>query len=384
MVEQKVRIERVLVKDIVDFAKRHAEADARGQVVPISKLRAAAHAANPYADSNDVCLLVAMRGEDCVGYLGLMPGMLKVEDKLHKLYWYTTWYSGDDGQQAGAGGVLLLASLSLGYDIVGADLDEVTVPYYQRLRFQPLGPLPYLELSLDRLDPLGAPWLALRVLLRRRGRKMRVVDTAFAMCRNVSRTIFYSLFSSTIANESSGLKFRELSELPADAAFNAGTGVRFYRGPEAVRWRLTHPWITDEPDEATQGFFFSDYRDFVRFVVVELESSSGEKPLGHLVLSISRHNERTTVKVLDRFLNGEDDPRILVAAGLKYAKLYRADRLLLPEQCGPHLDTTPMMRRAFRRKSRLYYCHPRRRDSILPADLDQIQLDFCDGDTPFT
>ena len=69
----------------------------------------------------------------------------------------------------------------------------------------------------------------------------------------------------------------------------------------------------------------------VRVAIIELDSTDGLK-LGHVILSISRHQGRTTVKILDRFVKSVDEPRLLVAAGLAYAKRYRADRLLIPEQ----------------------------------------------------
>jgi hypothetical protein len=383
MTEQRIRIEKVLVKDIIAFAARYAQAHAQGKVVPISKLRAAAHAANPVADGDDVCLLVAMQGDDVVGYVGLMPSMLEVDGKLRKLYWYTTWYSGASGQQAGAGGILLHASLALGYDIVATDLADITIPYYRKLRFKPLGPLTYFELNLDRLDPIGAPWLALRVFLRRRGRNSTLVDRAFAACRSLSKSIFYGLIGSTVLRIGRNVIFRELSELPDELSPSVGSGTSFYRGPEVVRWRLTYPWISEQPEEATEGFYFSDYREMVRFVILELRSSEGST-YGCVILSISRHRGRTTVKVLDRFVRSAEEPRLLVAAGLAYAKRYRADRLTLPEQCEPFLQKSVPLRWMMRSRSRLYFCHPSRNASVLPTNLEDIQLDFCDGDTPFT
>ena len=60
--DRPLRIEEIRVKELAQFAERHFDDGLRGQVVPISRLRAAAHAANPYADPDDVTLIVAMRG----------------------------------------------------------------------------------------------------------------------------------------------------------------------------------------------------------------------------------------------------------------------------------------------------------------------------------
>jgi hypothetical protein len=380
-----IRIEEIRVKDLVQFAERHLEDHLRGRVVPISKLRAAAHANNPYADPDDVALIVAMNGDECVGYVGIMPGILRADGERHKVYWFTTWYGRADRDQSNAGGVLLLASVALRVDLLGADLAPETLEYYRRARFTPLGPVPYFELSFDRFDPLGAPWQLLRVLLRRRGRRLGALDAAFSAFRGITKALVYGLLGGVIARSRGDLEFRETSELPPEASRRDQRETpRFGRDVKLVRWALRYPWVTDEPEKATPGFFFSDYRELARFVTLEVREGGRQEPLGHLVVSICRDQGRTSVKILDHFLEPHDAPGIILAAALTYARRHRADRVLVPESCGRHLEKARPLAWLFRRKYRFYYCHPKRRGSVLAPVLDRIELGFCDGDTPFT
>lgn len=383
--DRSLRIEEIRAKDLPEFAACHFEDGLRGQVVPISRMRAAAHAANPYADPDDVLLLVAMRGEECVGYAGLMPGILRVGDRVHKVFWYTTWYGRPDTEQQNVGGMLLLASLAVKVDILGADLAPETFEYYRRARFQPLGPLPYWEMNFDRLDPLGAPWLLLRRLLRRQGRRLKALDAIFRACRSLTKALGHRLIGRAAARICRDFDFLEIPELVPDAERRDRRPVaRLGRDAKLVRWALRYPWVTDDPEKATRGYVFSDYRALARFFVLEVRERRQEESLGHVVVSVCRNEERTTVKVLDHFLEPYGNARVLLAAALTYARRYRADRVLVPEQCGTHLKRSLLLPWLFREKHRFYFCRPRRRDSALAPVLDRLELGFCDGDTPFT
>ena len=101
--EQAIRIRKIPIKELGRFAERYFSGGTAGRVVPLSRLRAAAHAANCWADDDDIGLVVAMCGDECIGYLGLMPGMLKVNGDLFKIHWYTTWFVGPAARQTARG-----------------------------------------------------------------------------------------------------------------------------------------------------------------------------------------------------------------------------------------------------------------------------------------
>ena len=124
MAEPSLAIEIVKTKDLAGYVDRPGILD--GQVVPICRLRAAAHAANPSASPDDPALIVATRDDTCVGYLGLMAGEIRVDGAIRKIFWYSTWYSAPGPEGQGVGGVLVHASLRLGVDIATTGLDPKT------------------------------------------------------------------------------------------------------------------------------------------------------------------------------------------------------------------------------------------------------------------
>ena len=85
-----VRIERIRVSELCAFAAEATRAPRGGGVVPVSPVRAAAQAKNPHAQPDDVGLLVAYSRNVCVGYLGLLPAMVRVDGALHPMSWIST------------------------------------------------------------------------------------------------------------------------------------------------------------------------------------------------------------------------------------------------------------------------------------------------------
>ena len=141
MTETSLSLEIIKTRDLASYVRRPGILT--GRVVPICPLRAAAHAANPAASPDDPALIVATREDECVGYLGLMPGQLRVDGQIRKIFWYSTWYSAQGPEGKGVGGVLVHASLRLGVDLVTTGLDPKTFEFFRGLRFKSLGPLEY-------------------------------------------------------------------------------------------------------------------------------------------------------------------------------------------------------------------------------------------------
>jgi len=68
MTSDGIRFEHIKVKDLPTFAEGVLCTAKQGQFVPISMQRAVAHAHNPYAEPDDVGLLVAVDADnDVVG-----------------------------------------------------------------------------------------------------------------------------------------------------------------------------------------------------------------------------------------------------------------------------------------------------------------------------
>ena len=82
MPEREIFIEHVRLKDLYAFAMKIIDRAKPGEFVPISQQRAFSMTKNPYAEPEDVALLVAYQGDELIGYFGIMAVMLQTGREL--------------------------------------------------------------------------------------------------------------------------------------------------------------------------------------------------------------------------------------------------------------------------------------------------------------
>lgn len=82
------------------------------QTLPITKHRALSFIRNPRADAHDPVLLVAYRDHRVIGYLGILPDKIFVNDVVYKLGWLTGWWVDPASATAGVGAILLFKALN--------------------------------------------------------------------------------------------------------------------------------------------------------------------------------------------------------------------------------------------------------------------------------
>ncbi len=187
MSDKKIRIERIKVKDLHEFACRTVSRTKENDVIPITKHRALAHTNNPYADENDIGLLVAYIGNQCIGYLGLMPGLLKEGDKFSKVHWFSTWFVPPEFRKTSVGLLLMMNALSLKYDLIATGISNETERICRGLGFHELGPLDYYVINVDRMNFLALTFRLLRNILSKIRIKSKITDAII----RASERIFY-------------------------------------------------------------------------------------------------------------------------------------------------------------------------------------------------
>lgn len=69
--------------------------------LPFTKLRLAQYLANPIAEDDDILWLMAFINERIVGYLGVIPDRIKIDDQVDKFGWPTSWWI--DPEHRGSG-----------------------------------------------------------------------------------------------------------------------------------------------------------------------------------------------------------------------------------------------------------------------------------------
>ncbi len=389
--EEQIRIRKIRVKALETFALRTREAMKDNDIIPIGKHRALAHQNNPCADENDIGLLTAYLGERCIGYLGIMPGLLRRGDRFSKVHWLSTWYVVPELRKTSVGLQLLLSALSLKYDFVVCAMSYEAERVYRALRFSELGPLNYYVISFDILNLLSLSFRALRKIVRRLGIKLEIFDKMIRLSTHIYSPIRNALYDTVIYNGGVHLDricYEEVRRFHGDARekrFDSHS-TEFYRGKEIINWMLKYKWTT-ERDKAEIGdtsYYFAEIRDVMKFISLSVYSCNGKEYRGFLILSFSRANFYSVLKILDFGFHKAEDRKYVVFLALKYARTLAANYVELPESLIKYVKDSFVFRLLLSGKKRIYLSRPKASDSPLATFASDINLNYCDGDTPFT
>ncbi len=372
-----LRIDAIPARELEAFAESAAAGEG---VVPITPRRARSHAANPNADRDEIALLVAFDGDRCVGFRGIMAGMLYSHGESRRMHWFSSWYVDPAYAKSGAGTMLLMRAIGLKYDLAVTGTSPEADEMYRAMRFKELGPLHYEEVFLDALDPLGFPFFALGKWLEKRGKSaktlFKMADLLRPIAQPLLKRIAYGLIKPVIPSDVVG----RVSNVFEDQAVPPDPS--FHRDPNTVNWMLNHPWFTENKNDAVGGYYFGDFRPVFRYHVYELERDG--VPLGMIAISASRKSGRTTVKLLDCSLRSEQSHSAVITQVFEVAARFGADRILFPAEYKTVLRrVTPFGRLTFTR-TRTYFCRPKKKNSVLMPVLDDVHLQLTDGDCAFS
>lgn len=389
-----VRIERVKLKDLRALAASAVDGAVPGTFILITKHRALAMTHNPFAQPNDVALLLAKRGERNVGYFGVMPVMLQHAGQLHKVHWLTTWAVAPDFLGKGLGSRLMEAALALDVDlaIVGSKpARRVSTKY----GFHELVPLHYVQLDFGlagRFNPLS---LLLR-LIRKPASLVRLripvetLDRAFekffeAIFGWLVRPMLFWWLLKSLKPLMKGIRIEDVQQVvPPKEEEPETRRTAFYRDSRVVNWMLAYPWVLQAGKSESErlNYGFTDSRPGFTMRAWQLYSPEG-KNLGYICFQSSKLRGRTSVKALDAvFADGANSERLLALA-LLFAQQQGAAMIEgsseLAKPMGGMLKRLLVMRR-----QRTCQVHPRAADSPMAQAWQHIQQTYCDGDMAFT
>jgi GNAT superfamily N-acetyltransferase len=392
LVEDQINIKKIRLKELAAWATSIPSQPAFRKVVPMTLTRALSQSQNPYARQEDVVLLVAFKEEQCIGYHGLLPAVLKHGDNMARIHWASTFYVSPDFRGQGIGKRLLEEIKESQIDCVVCQITESAQRAYGSSGFQDLGQLSYFQLRVDRLDFLSRFLDAAAGWLRKNCSRApsRLPGLIYPLQRPVYRLtkrLFYRLtapsgsrrpdrkFAWETVDRIDPSLFDKLNRQPAR--------VSFYRGPEAVNWMIDSPWVIsgNRPGQGVVRYYFSDVRDIFRYVAMEIHPKEKGGPLGFLVLSISYKKKKTRVKILDFCFKNPADDEIAVYLALKHARAYLADRIEYPRHLAIYFNRHAEFKKLVKKQSRLYMFYPRSSQSPLAVYRETIALDYCDGDT---
>ena len=395
MSETAIRIEHIKIKDLVEFAEGVIGSAQEGQFVPITMQRAISHAHNPYAAKDDVALLAAIDSNDeVVGFFGIMPLLLRKGDDLIKVHWFTTWSVSPKVRGRGVGSRLMQEALTLNKDylIVGSVHARRVC---QKYGFWEREPLTYYWLDttgLGRLNPLT--WVlrlfrkALHILridktVEIANSATKFIDRLFAP---LTKKIFYALLMKAQNGVLEEFRFREVSQIHADPSPPARRPeVELHRGVEAVNWMLSHPWVVETGQSATEkmDYYFSDTRPLYRLMALEVYTPEDEYK-GFVVFSVSQKGRGFALKTLDFRFTNPSDQRCVLALAIKFGRQYQAGTIEIPQEAASYLQDSILGKLLLDEKKRIYQCMPKSDDSPLAQSWQEMTLHLYDGDMAFS
>ncbi|MDX1547239.1 MAG: LLM class flavin-dependent oxidoreductase [Rhodothermales bacterium] len=381
-----LRVEVVRLGELEAFVEAQVHRRPPGSVMPLSVHRARAWLHNPVATAEDEVLLVAMRGDRCIGFLGVMPGLLKIGGGLKKIRFFSSFYVEPGARSTGAGVLLISRALDLGHTYATPGPAEPARVVLESEGFRALGPDHFYAVDLTRTPWPGAPWRLLRKLIGTVGTPPAGLDRRVeAARRRWARRLFRTLHARN-RRAARRYAFRDVPRIdPAlfERLQRDDASVRFYRDAALINWMLDHPWMTDDARQRTPDFFFDDYKPEFAYRAVEISAEGAPEPAGYAVLMQGVFHGVREVRVIDFAFQEDADLPALGLLALQHAAGFRAERLILPDAAGPLVAASGLLRRFARREARPLYCHVGPEDHAIRAALDRIELAYPDGEMAF-
>lgn len=384
-----LRIETIRAKDLESFFSDYVAKAAGQQISPISQYRAISQSKNPYADDSDVGLLVAYSGELCVGYQGVLPGILRTPRGDHKVYWCTAAYVLPEFRKRMVAIQLIKKLVALKQDIVLTGFEKIVGDVFKGLHFREIGPLEYISVRPDRLDFAAFPFRRFYRLQKRLPALRKISESALKLTKRTSypviRDAFYKSLSSQADKAIHGVKWRELSKVSSVCLNGSGAserGASFPRGAEAINWMLDYPWIREGPPPTQPAYYFSETYDQFQYIVLDISGENG-KSGGFVVLSLVTEKGETKLKVLDHHCS-EANSAILLQLICKQAARFKVDEIELPSSFEEKAKLLPFASVVVKQEQRRYLCHPSSPESPLAEAIGSLTLDLSDGDCAFT
>jgi len=264
----------------------------RTKTLPITKHRALSYSRNPRADEGDPVLLVAYQDNRVVGYLGILPDKIFVNDTIYKMGWLTSWWVDSSYATAGVGAILLFKALNAYDQYVGVSGSsrQARKALLASQKFIALKPLRGLDIRLR--------WNLTRDILRRlpamkifRG-LFKIIDVMMGEIVN-----FRSFFWQRRHNPCQGLTFEYISTIDEET----GCFIQRHHQHDLTRkeksdlsWIMNNPWILSAPlkDAASKKYYFSSRADRFWYLGVKVFEHSTEM-IGFFLLKV--RNDRMSV-----------------------------------------------------------------------------------------
>jgi GNAT superfamily N-acetyltransferase len=397
LIEDQIKIEKIRRKDLYAFARNAPSLPQYQAAVPISMRRALSQSNNPYSHPNDMALLVALHDDKCVGYQGILPGLLWHKGELKIVHWSTAFFVSPEYRGEGVAGRLLREIKKLNIDFPVTRMTESARQAYLKAGFKELGNLTYYQLRMEKIRKLDEILQEAKSSLELNPHDDEIKNLTSdsqrgekALYRRLKK-IFYQQVVAGLKPDQPLFEHARVDQidLQAQTAIRRRLKIpRFYRGIEAINWMLKYRWIISAKHEKAktewEPYYFSLVNELFDYVAIEIYSTGKTVFKGFLVLSVSVKKGRTWLKILDFAFQDPANDDLAVYFGLIYAKKFSADRLEFPASLLDYFEQNPILQPLIKQQQRLYLFYPKTHGSAFEGCSDGIELDYCDADTAFT
>jgi GNAT superfamily N-acetyltransferase len=391
---EQIKIEKIRLKNIDQFARQALSQAPYQSTVPISRRRALSQLHNPYGRPDDVALLVALHKDQCVGYQGLLPGLFSHHNELKRIYWSTAFFVSAEYRGAGVAGRLLDEIKKLDIDFPVTRMTTGAQQAYLKAGFKDLGDLTYYQLRMEKIRKLEAIWqeAAKASSVPNAGETSGLKSAAPAAEDAIyqqSKKIFCQRLLSDFIRKPRSFEHTAVAQIDGRAQQMIQkqlNGPRFFRGIEAINWMLTYRWLISAAHEKAEAepYYFSLVSELFDYMALEIYSAEKQELKGFLILSVLVKKGMTWVKILDYAFNDSSNIDLAVYHALIVAQQFSADRLEFPADLLNYFEQNPLLKPLIKEQQRRYLFYPKKQGSVLEDCVGRIKLNYCDADTTFT
>ncbi len=362
-----LEIESVRLKDLYSFASKIYDAKDKHFTLPITLHRARVQQANPHARPDDIVLIAAFKNGQCVGYHGLLPGLLKMTDKTYPVFWASTFYVAEKFRGNQIAYHILQVLKGLKKDFIATHLTPVAQKTYIKTGIDELGFVPYYQLRMDRTYP-----------------SKLIEPEAKNTYSSLKKQAYHSL-NQILREDPSEITWRFIDQVaaPKDSMPFEDKAPIFQRDLSVVCWMLQEKWIhsRSETMQKEEKYYFSSVKDIFEYITLGFYSN--DVYLGYIVFSLGHFRGRITLKTLDYHLLPHCYPEFACKAALSLGSKYLADRVEMHQPMGNFLSKFGVFQKYLKQQHRRYLAYQGAEESPLKKAAHSVILNYCDGDSAF-
>ncbi len=385
--KEKIKFEKIKVKNLNDFVINYNVSKTPNDVTVISEQRALAHSQNPYADKNDIGLILAYKANHCVGYLGLLPGLVEIRGNFEKIYFPSSWFVSDQVRGQSVGSLLMKEALTLDKALICTGMNNSSESALKNLGFENMKSLYYWQLNFEKCNPrLIRSFDKALLKIMHFNKQFNQVSDLFFYKR--CKTTLYKKINNNVLSDLDNIYYHEVKSIEFEIQKSDNTNsYKFIRNVEVINWMLQYLWIKSAgalSKEQKTGYFFSDVRNLFYYTALEIYSKDTHTKLGFVVFSVSKYNDKITLKLLDHEIKIHNKTQILLGLVTKYASEIQADKLEISSDVAQQLISSKIINPILlQKRERRYLYYMSDMSSKLALAIKNVNPDYCDGDMPF-